>query len=170
MNANKFKNPTSPLSPNWAPNKVGTTGYTAYPNTIPASVAGLDEEWHSVTIATIENVEQVIKTLTEAINGKHGPLKNKLVFLRIKPGATIRIARLMPGDYEPALVKKDGWDVDQVVIDSLEFLEVKGDRFTDVQMSLPIAYISFKKVAVDQNTNPADGFWFQLSDLEWRMV
>jgi hypothetical protein len=150
------------------------TPYTSYPNTTQGTTGYQSQppvsEWAAVTIATIESVGQVIKTLTEAINGKHGPLKSKAVYLRIKPGSTISVARSITGDYESAQVKEDGWDVDQAVIDSIEFVEVTENKFMDNQLSPPLVYISFKKVAVDdQNTNPADGFWFQLKDLEWKL-
>ena len=151
---------------------VGITGYTPYPTTSIMPTPVLSEEWHSVTIATIENREQVIKILTEAINGKHSPLKNKLVCLRIKPGSAIRISRIPVGcDYDSAQVKEEGWDVDQAVIDSIENIEAKDtDVGLNLGLTIPVAYISFKTVVVNQESNPADGFWFQLSDLEWKMV
>ena len=147
-----------------------------YPNTQSGSgksnsgAASL-QEWAAVTIATIENAAQVIRVLTEAINGKHSPLKNKTVYLRIKPGSPISVARkqAVTSDYEFTQVKEDGWDIDQAVIDSIEFVEITEEKFTNTKLASPIAYISFEKVDVDQDTNPADGFWFQLKDLEWKL-
>lgn len=138
-------------------------------NVINQTVPSVEDEWRPVTLATIKDRDQVVRALTEAISGKHSPLKNKAIYLRIKPHSQINVVRSKT--FGVSTVKDEGWDVDMDVATSISTI-LKEDSTEGVQgLDNPIAFVNFDKVAVDQtDADPATGFWFQIKDLEWKLV
>lgn len=160
----------SATSGGFGPINAPTAPHTQYDNT---TNDGQEEkpEWTAIFVdGEVTDLDHVILPLKHGLLGKDTRLGTKKLRVRIKPGSRLAIRTINAWnnpETEYQTVRSDGWELDIDVLEAMT--EVRQN--SESQLYGPCIYVDLSKLPMnDESANQRLGFWFQVSDIEWKLV
>lgn len=128
-------------------------------------------EWTDIFVdGDVTDLDHIILPLKHGLLHKDTRLGSKILKVRIKPNAKLAIKTINAWnnpETEYQTVRGDGWELD------IDVLEAMTETRQNVESQLygPCIYVDLSKLPVnDSSDHQRLGFWFQVSDIEWKLV